>query len=331
MDAQELENTFQQFDSLKALVIGDVMVDAYIWGNVSRMSPEAPVPVLDIDQRENRLGGAANVGINIKALGATPIICSVIGDDEKSVVFQQLLQNQGLSEKGIFQSKNRKTTVKTRIISSNQQMLRVDDEITDDLNTDEEEGFIKLINEIIENEKIDVIVFEDYNKGVLTSKVIREVIALANEKGIPTTVDPKLNNFFEYENCTLFKPNLKELREGLKVDIFNGDIDGIKKGIIKLQERLKSKIALITLSEHGVFIRSGQAEKHIPAHVRNISDVSGAGDTVISVASLCLAIGLDESSIGALSNLSGGLVCEEVGVVPIDKNRFFEEAKSLID
>jgi len=330
VDLQQLENTFQRFNDLTVLVIGDVMIDAYIWGDVSRISPEAPVPIIDIQKRENRLGGAANVAINVKALDAKPIICSVIGNDEKGVLFNQLLTQQGLSTEGIVNSGNRKTTVKTRIISNNQQMLRVDDEITSDLNKSDEDLFISNLLQIINNQKIDVIIFEDYNKGTITPKVIREVILVANEKNIPTTVDPKYNNFFEYKNCTLFKPNLKELKDGLKLDINAGDLVGVSSGILKLKEKLDHKITLITLSEHGVLIKSDVKETHIPAHIRNISDVSGAGDTVISVASLCLALNLNPKEIAELSNLSGGLVCEEVGVVPINKKRFFNEAKLLI-
>lgn len=325
----DFDKIFKGFEDLKVVIIGDIMVDAYLWGTADRISPEAPVPIIDISERENRLGGAANVALNIKSLGAKPIICSVIGEDDKGDILTDLMIKRELSTEGIHQSKTRTTTSKTRIISGGQQMLRVDEEIKEDLDTESEEILIEKIKEIIGLQKIDVIIFEDYNKGVLTENVIRSIIDLANEKNIPTTVDPKKSNFFSYKGATLFKPNVKELKEGLKIDFDKSDIDQLEKVVDQLKLAINNEISLITLSEHGIFVKSKEGTSHIPAHIRKISDVSGAGDTVISVASLCLASGLPHEIMATVANLSGGLVCEKVGVVPTDKEQLLKETKAL--
>jgi len=326
MGENEINDLFKQFDSLTALVIGDVMVDSYLWGRVDRISPEAPVPVVQVTRKEARLGGAANVAVNIAALGAKPIICALGGNDTNGELLNELLNEQGLSTQGILLSDDRPTTVKTRVISNHQHVVRVDEESLSPLTKKEEKLFIAKVFDLIEKENPDVIVFEDYNKGVLTKKVIKTVIEKANELGIPTSVDPKKQNFFTYKKVDLFKPNLKELIEGLKIDINKEDIASIENAVEELQNKIDNKISLITLSEMGVFIRGESGSTHIPAHLRKISDVSGAGDTVVSVASLCLASRTSERTIAALSNLAGGLVCEKVGVVPIDKQRLLLEA-----
>ncbi len=306
------------------------MVDSYFKGKVNRISPEAPVPVVSLEQRENRLGGAANVAINMKALGANPILCSVVGNDEFANVFEQLLNKREITNVGIVRSSVRYTTVKTRIIGNNHQLLRVDAEVDKALSDKESEDLLKRIEDIISTTKIDVIVFEDYNKGVLTKGVIQHVIKLAKKHNIPTTVDPKSENYFEYKEVTLFKPNLKELEEGLNMTINSSDDEQLSKAASLLTEKLHHDISFFTLSEKGVFIQSGEESYHIAAHIRNISDVSGAGDTVIAVASLCLALDQNIKTIASLSNLAGGLVCEKVGVIPIDKEQFMDEAHLLM-
>ena len=182
------------------------------------------------------------------------------------------------------------------------------------------------IKKIITSKKIDVVVFEDYDKGVITTSLIKDVVELCNEKNIPTTVDPKKRNFLDYKNVTLFKPNLKELKEGLNIEIDAKKISEIKKAIQLLNKNLNSLITLITLSENGIYSYSKNQQLHIPAHIRTIADVSGAGDTVISVAALCLALKQDEETIAKIANLAGGLVCEKVGVVPIDKKILLSES-----
>ncbi|MFI5204863.1 MAG: bifunctional heptose 7-phosphate kinase/heptose 1-phosphate adenyltransferase [Flavobacteriales bacterium] len=330
VNQKEVKELFEKFKGLTALVIGDVMVDSYVWGRVDRISPEAPVPVVSVIKKENRPGGAANVAVNIVALGAKAIMCSVTGNDEGKTRLENLMKESGISTKGIVGSNDRVTTIKTRIISSHQHVVRIDEEQTNPLTPADEEKLLQHIESILKSEKINVILFEDYNKGVLTPRIIEKVIGWANEKGIPTTVDPKRENFFAYKKVTLFKPNLKELTEGLKLDHKPTDKPSLIAAAKKLETELGHRISLITLSEKGVFVKDKEKSEMAPAHVRNISDVSGAGDTVIAVASLCLAAGLDSFWLAQLSNLSGGLVCQHTGVVPVNRDELREEALSLV-
>ncbi|MFH1321254.1 MAG: bifunctional ADP-heptose synthase [Bacteroidota bacterium] len=329
MFKEEINIIFNSFNNLRVLIIGDVMVDAYMWGKVERISPEAPVPVVAVNKRENRLGGAANVALNIQSMGAIPIICSIIGNDEKGELFIELLKEQNITAQGIIKSKSRQTTVKTRIISSNHQLLRVDEEIETDISTTESKQLLNTVNDILNDQKIDVIIFEDYDKGLITPAFIDEVVSEANKRNIPVAVDPKEKNFTSYKNIALFKPNLKELKEGLKIDIDHRNINELKKVIDSLHSSQNINTILLTLSETGIYVSSDNIKEVVSAHLRDISDVSGAGDTVISVAALCLASGISPVQIAALSNLAGGLVCEKVGVVPIDKTRFLEETLLL--
>ncbi len=323
----DISAVFKAFESLKVLIVGDVMIDSYVYGAVHRISPEAPVPVVNVDKREKRLGGAANVALNIQALGATPILCAVVGDDEEGIQVGKLLKKRGITDKGILRSKERITTVKNRIISGSQQMLRVDSEHDYPLTKNETDSILPLIKQLVQ--EVDLVIFEDYDKGCLTDKVIKETIQFCLEKEVPTAVDPKKRNFLEYVGCTLFKPNLKELKEGMKIDL--ADKDSFSKAVSTLNDLLNFDKALITLSEKGVYLynKSGK-EIQIPAHLRNIADVSGAGDTVISIAGLCLALGLSDGFLADLSNLGGGIVCESIGVVPIDKARLMKEAKENV-
>ena len=327
---KELEELFDSFNDMNALIIGDVMVDAYFWGKVDRISPEAPVPIVSVHKKDARMGGAANVALNIQALGANPILCSVIGNDDNGDEFLDLLKENNQSDIGILRSESRITTKKTRIIGNHHQMLRIDAEDTKAINLDEQNDFFILIKRIILAEKIDVIIFEDYDKGVLSESLIQQIVELAIVKGIPTSVDPKKTNFMAYKNVSLFKPNLKELKEGLKIDFNHHNKKELSEAIRQLENELKNKYTLLTLSELGVYINSTEESFHIPAHLRDITDVSGAGDTVISIASLCLAAKQDAKTIAELSNLAGGLVCENVGVVPIVKAKLLAEAKQIL-
>ena len=323
------KEVIEQFKQKRILVIGDVMIDAYLRGNVNRVSPEAPVPIVSLQKEEDRLGGAANVAINLVAMGASAIICSVIGKDKSGDKMVELLKENNISSEGLIFSSNRQTTVKTRIIGNNQHLLRVDSEQTDDINKIEEEQLISKVESILKGE-IDAIIFEDYNKGVLTENTIQRIIALANAKGIYTTVDPKNKNFFAYKNVSLFKPNLKELKEGVGMNFSFSDKDQFEKAVLKLEEKLENKVSFITLSEHGVFIKDNNSQHYISAHIRNIADVSGAGDTVISLATLCLTAGLSIKEIAEVANLAGGLVCEKSGVVSIDRDLLIEEVELAI-
>ncbi|MEY3237581.1 MAG: hypothetical protein RI883_1682 [Bacteroidota bacterium] len=326
----DFKHLFNQFVGKRILVIGDVMIDSYLRGKVNRVSPEAPVPIVSLDLEEDRLGGAANVAVNLVAMGAKPIICSVVGKDKHGQILKSLLSDAGISDEGLVFSIDRKTTVKTRVIGNNQQLLRIDSEQINPISLVEEKELIGLVKVLI-NSGIDGVIFEDYNKGVLTSTFIQTVISLANEKGIVSAVDPKKENFLAYKNVTLFKPNLKELKEGLGLDFsFVQSPSKFEEAVVLLESKLKNKISFVTLSEHGVFIKEGLAQEYIAAHLRNIADVSGAGDTVISIATLCIVAGVPINLIAEISNIAGGLVCEKSGVVSIDKKQLLEEVEELL-
>ncbi|MDO8999320.1 MAG: bifunctional ADP-heptose synthase [Bacteroidota bacterium] len=326
---EHIREIFKSFNNLNVLIIGDVMIDSYLWGKVNRISPEAPVPIVAVTKKERRLGGAANVALNIQALGANPILCSVIGVDYEGQAFLDLLKTQKLSQKGILKCRDRITTVKTRVIGNNSQLLRVDEEVENEIEVSETQQLITLISYIINHDKIDVIIFEDYNKGLITPKLVSKVVELAKSKNIPTCVDPKTKNFNIYKGVSLFKPNLKELREGIKMDVSADNINELQRAVSSFRVKQNAETILVTLAEKGVITNSRKIKEHITAHIRSIADVSGAGDTVISVAALCRALECNDIVTAALANLSGGLVCEQVGVVPINKEQLLEEALKL--
>lgn len=320
---------FEAFNGLKILVIGDVMTDAYLWGKVERISPEAPVPVVSINKRESRLGGAANVAINLQAMGAIPLLCSVIGDDRNGEELLAIMQEIGMDSSGMVQSPHAVTTVKTRVIGNNHQLLRVDDEVIRELDPQEINLLYAKIEKLIREQSPAAVVFEDYDKGVLSEVLIEKVVKLCREKKIPTAVDPKKKNFLAYKNVDLFKPNLHELRSGLKIDLEKTNAGALETSTASFRAQNNIGMLMVTLSEAGVFYANGKVAGIIPAHIRNISDVSGAGDTVISVATLCLALGCPAAATAELANLAGGLVCEKVGVVPVDKQQLLKEAAQL--
>ena len=326
---EHIREIFKSFNNLNVLIIGDVMIDSYLWGKVNRISPEAPVPIVTVKNKERRLGGAANVALNIQALGANPILCSVIGVDIEGQAFMELLKTQKLSQKGILKSRDRITTVKTRIIGNNSQLLRVDEEEETDIIYTETQQLLTLISYIINHDKIDVIIFEDYNKGLINTKLISKVVELSKSKNIPTCVDPKKKNFNSYKGVSLFKPNIKELREGIKLDNYVENINEIQRAVSSYRVKQKIETVLVTLAEKGVITNSRKVKEHLPAHIRSIADVSGAGVTVISVASLFRALECSDILTAAIANLSGGLVCEQIGVVPVNKEQLLEEALKL--
>lgn len=311
---------FESFNKLNVLVIGDVMIDRYATGHVDRISPEAPVPVVHLQNREDRLGGAANVALNIKAMGATPFLCSVVGKDREAESLLHLLPEAGLSTKGIIQSEERMTTVKTRVLAGSQQLLRLDEEVTHDLTGEEAVHFIENVRSIFEEKEIDVILFQDYNKGVLSADVIRGIMLEAIKRDIPTAVDPKFRNFWAYKHVTMFKPNLKEIRSQLPEPVLSEE-SSLRKAADYVRQKLGNQYTLITLSEKGLFIDHNGESLMEGTRPRQIADVSGAGDTVISVAALGLALALDIQEIAILSNLAGGQVCERLGVVPVNKEQ----------
>ena len=295
-------------------VIGDVMIDRYIWGIVNRISPEAPVPVVEVETESSRLGGAANVANNIVSLGAKALLIGVVGDDFNGSEFRTLLQQQNTSLEGIVTDPSRPTTVKTRVIAHNQHVVRIDSEVKKEVDSSIQQKIFAALENTINS--IDGIIIQDYNKGVIVKELIRKIIALAKQHRKIITIDPKFNNFFEYTDVTVFKPNKKESEEALGKKLIT-DEDVIIAGKTLL-ERLNAGNVLLTRSEKGMslFEKNGKIT-HIPTHARKIADVSGAGDTVIATLTTILA---SEGSIGEaaiLSNVAGGIVCGEVGIIPI--------------
>ncbi|MDG1045376.1 MAG: bifunctional ADP-heptose synthase [Bacteroidia bacterium] len=321
----QLASIFDQWNLTTALIVGDSMIDAYFYGTSTRNSPEAPVPIINLAKKERRLGGAANVALNIKALGATPILCSIVGKDRNGTQLKSLLEKEALSTQGIVEDESRCTTVKTRVIGNNHHYLRIDEEETDLIPTDVENQLFTTISSLVQT--ADVLIFQDYNKGVLSPNLIKSVTQLCNDSNVPIVVDPKHDQFFDYQNCTLFKPNRKEIVEAYQLkEEENHDIQSLAQ---RLRKDLNAKNVMTTLSEEGVLIINDQEHHHLPAHPRKILDVSGAGDSVLSVAALCVALELPDPTIAGLANLAGGLVCEKIGVVPVDKAQLLDEATRL--
>jgi rfaE bifunctional protein kinase chain/domain len=275
------------------------------------------------------MGGAANVARNVKSLGAEPVLCSVIGKEPNGDLFLRLLSEEGLTDKGILRTNNRITSVKTRIISGSQHLLRVDHEIDDYIDMQQELLLFSKVESITAKDGIDAIIFQDYDKGVITPFLIEKIISLAEEKKIPTLVDPKKRNFAHYKNATLFKPNFKELIDGLNIHVEKEDFDSVFNAAKLLHESAFFELVMITLSELGILISDNSSYHVIPAEIRDIADVSGAGDTVIGMAALCLASGFSAKQTAILSNFAGGIVCEKVGVVPIDKELLIKENFTL--
>jgi rfaE bifunctional protein kinase chain/domain len=329
MNKEELEKVFDDIAGLKVLVVGDVMLDNYIWGHVDRMSPEAPVPIVTQDRRDCRLGGAANVAVNCITLGAEVMLASVIGSDVEGENLLRMARHKRINTDLVLASTSRPTTTKTRVMNNNAQMLRVDIETTEDLSAEDEHPFIDKVLRYIQIEKPNVVILEDYNKGVLKENVIQRIIAHCKELGCVTSVDPKLKNFLAYKGVTIFKPNLKEVREGLHLPVENVSLEELSEVHEKLKSELQHNITFITLSDKGVYYNNGGATL-LSAHHRYITDVSGAGDTVIATASLVYAATKDTALMAEVSNIAGGLVCEAVGVVPIDVKLLKEECINLL-
>jgi len=326
----QCEELFNDFKSLKVGVIGDVMLDTYVWGKVERISPEAPVPIVSIHNKEQRIGGAGNVALNCSSLGAKVFLLGVTGNDEEANELDQLLKESMIDTTGLVKSAKRTTTNKTRIISRNQQMMRLDAEITNDIDTHDEKILLDKIAEFIAHEDPNILIFEDYNKGVLTEKVIEDTIALCRASGVITAVDPKRKNFFSYKGVDIFKPNTKEVQEGLNLLFETSDIYQLRNIHDQLHEHLGHKVSLITLSERGIFYQQLQNAAIIPSHLRNVSDVSGAGDTVIAVAAMVYAVTKNAHVMAEIANIAGGLVCEDVGTVAVDREKLLRECELLL-
>ena len=327
----DFDKLFHQFTELKVGVVGDLMLDTYWWGKVDRISPEAPVPVVAVSKKEQRIGGAGNVALNVRSLGAKVSMLSVLGKDSEGEQLTALLESEGINTKYLVTSEQRITTNKIRIISRNQHMMRLDAEHIEDMIKADEEKLLYAFEEFIAAEDPDVVILEDYNKGVLTANVISSIISLCKKNGILTTVDPKRKNFFAYNAVDIFKPNLKEAKEGLNIIGDGAALSQLKEIHASLAEKLHHKVSFITLSEKGVFYQEGTQSALLPTHIRNVADVSGAGDTVIAVASLVFAATKNVELMAEVANIAGGLVCEEVGTVAIDKGKLLRECETLLN
>lgn len=318
-----MQNNFDlpDFSDLHIVVIGDVMIDRYISGSVKRISPEAPVPVVELQQSENRLGGAANVALNLIALGAKVTLISIIGDDNDGTSMVEMLKNISRLDIQLQISKGRKTTIKTRVMAGNQQLLRIDSEDTSEISGKEEDKIIDILNDLLKRENLDGIILQDYNKGLLTEPLIYKLITLANLNHIPTYVDPKEKNFFAYKNCTLFKPNKREVIKALGEATYP-ELDRLCK------EKIQNKITLITLGSQGLYMSDERGGRHFTTKARKISDVCGAGDSVISIVCLCHIKGVSLEIIAQIANIAGGQVCEQPGVVALNIDTLRSELTS---
>lgn len=325
-----LNGLFASMSQLHVVVVGDVMLDNYWWGDVDRISPEAPVPIVTLKSRESRLGGAANVALNCVALGAKVTLATMVGEDADGHLLHQLAEVAQMDTSLILKSKHRPTTSKTRVISRHQHMLRLDDEIDDELFVEEEHPFIDAVLRYLQIHKPHIVIFEDYNKGLLKENVIKRITAHCKEIGTLTAVDPKKRNFLSYVGVDIFKPNLKEVREGMHVALEQVTIEELNEANEQLKHHLSNNVTFITLSEKGVYYHDGSIANIIPSHVRKIADVSGAGDTVIATAACIYALTKDAHLMAEISNIAGGLVCEQVGVVPIEKELLHKECEKLL-
>ena len=295
-------------------VIGDIMLDRFIWGNVSRISPEAPVPVLEFERETYHLGGAANVSSNIKSLGAKPILLGVLGDDRESEIFLDIMRQQGLTNDGIFIDPDKSTTVKTRLIAVNQHIARIDRENKQYIDKNIQEFFLNYLKSI---KNLKAIVFEDYNKGLLPKEFIKRVIDFAREKNIFISVDPKQENFFEYKNVNLFKPNLKEAQYALGYPL--NSLEERIRGGKDIIERLQCDNILLTLGADGMMLFGKNCQTLIiPTGARQVADVSGAGDTAIATFTIATIGGASIEESAMISNYAAGTVCEKPGVVAIE-------------
>ena len=306
------------FSNLRVLVIGDVMLDHYLFGQIHRISPEAPVPIVDIEYEESRLGGAANVALNLLELGAKPTLMSVLGDDKGGKTIFELLKKHHIHHDYIITSQSRTTAVKTRIFDDERQVVRFDKEDDSDLSSELETQLINDFNEVIKTVKFHAIIIQDYNKGVLTKKFIKHILLLSTKMSIPVSVDPKEYNFFEYQQIDLFKPNIKELSEALQMKIDPKSITSLRKAAEELKRKNRFDNLLLTLGAHGIFVYTKEGTSYIvPARAIKTADVSGAGDTVISIATLAYVKDYNFKKIAQLSNTAAGKVCRKVGIAPI--------------
>ena len=307
---------FKQFKDIKILVIGDVMLDHYVYGSVTRISPEAPVPVVLKSDDKFYLGGAGNVFSNIISLGGDSNLLSVVGEDSNGETIHSLIKNQ-ISDKRdlLFRTTTRKTTTKTRIMSGHHQMLRIDDETTDPIECEIESGVISEIDAIIS--QYDCVILEDYNKGFLTPLVIKHAIEKCRSLSIPVIVDPKKNNIEYYAGATIIKPNFSEFCSLVQKSIDPSDFKSITKCANEFRKKFNIEALVITMSENGIYFSSDDIDMHSEGFKINVSDVSGAGDTVLAILSLCYTANTPIESMLEICNLAGSIACSKIGAVSV--------------
>lgn len=318
---ERLSQLFNGFKGKRIAVIGDLMLDRYYWGAVSRISPEAPVPVVEVGSHSTRLGGAANVANNIASLGGMPVLIGVIGNDEGGIALKGILEESGFPSGGLITDPTRPTTIKTRVIAHHQHVVRIDQEVKEDIDSGIQEQILAVLGR--ELPSLDAVILQDYNKGVIVKDLIGEIIRKVRAGGKIVTADPKFHNFFEYRNVTVFKPNRKESEEALGRKLTSRET--VERAGWDMLKKLDAENLLLTLGEEGMslFERSGSVT-HVSTKAKKVADVSGAGDTVISALTVSLVAGANIREASAIANVAGGVVCGEVGIVPIDRNVLLE-------
>ncbi len=299
-------------------VIGDAMLDVYLRGDVDRISPEAPVPVVRVRERKHALGGAANVAQNVLALGATCSMVCAIGRDTAGSELRSMLRDGGATTDGLHET-SRPTTTKTRIVARAQQLVRVDEEEDTELDGSDTEALVRAVRAAVN--VADAVVLEDYNKGVLTAAVIRAAIEVARERGAPVVVDPKFRHFFEYSGATIFKPNRRELEAALGAAV---DLDS-PRALPATCERLGVEHLLLTLGEHGMVLVSCDGEVgRIPTTAREVYDVVGAGDTVTAYLATMLAAGASAPEAAVIANFAAGVEVKKLGAATVDTDEVLD-------
>jgi len=329
-DKSPILQLFESFVDVKALVVGDVMLDHYLYGQLNRISAEAPIPIVDIEGKEDRLGGAANVALNMHRMGANCVLASVIGDDSAGEIVYKLLEDNEMPMWGMMRNASRITTVKSRVFSNNRQVNRFDEEMRTPLSEQLELAFINLVENLIDRQEPNVVVLQDYNKGVMTENVITQIIKLCKEKEIAVAADPKFDNFFAYKGCTLFKPNLAEASKGVGMPIDPASTESLEKACNFIKGSLENQYTVITLADKGMYMHNEEAGELSPAFSHNIFDVSGAGDTVIAVLAMGLALNQNMYFFMDLANLAASQVCKQVGVEPVNLKRLYEAAEGMV-
>ena len=310
-----------KFGRQRVLVLGDIMLDHYIWGKVERISAEAPVPVLEVQKEEFRLGGAANAALNVKSLGVEAILLGVTGRDSAAQDLKQLMECKGLATDGLIADPDRKTTLKTRIVATNQQIVRIDRETQIDLGNEARTALLDSLRRLLPN--CQALIIEDYNKGVLTREVISGALELAASLRIPVAVDPKHRNFRQYRGVDIFKPNFRELQDILDME-FESE-DEFQVAASQLRGEMQIKNLIVTRGSLGMYVfDGGKQARHLPTAAREVFDVSGAGDTVISALTLAYVSGADIHLAAKVANHAAGVACGKVGTASVNPDELLK-------